>query len=269
MTVSLSLECDVWLMPTDFQARGQCARKEVVMTHPSRNGLVVLCVVSGCADLEDIAAPQSEVAAAVTEPARSTRCPLDAPDSRIKHIIYVQFDNVHFRRDNPHVPSDLEQMPHLLDFITDHGTLLSNHHTPLISHTADNILTSLTGVYGDRHGQPVANGFGFFTPPGSPSFVGFASSFTYWTDVVNPTTDPRFSMITADGKNAPAPWVAFTRAGCNFGGVSTANVVLENVTSDIITVFGASSPEAAEARANPTKATADFVGISVHCAAGS
>jgi hypothetical protein len=232
--------------------------------------LTALVTLSACGDVVDETPMQVSISVASPRAARPMPgCALDAPDSRIKHIIYVEFDNVHFRRDNPHVPSDLEQMPHLLDFITDHGTLLSNHHTPLISHTADDILTSLTGVYGDRHGQPVANSFGFFTPPGSPSFVGFASSFTYWTDVVNPTTDPRFSMITADGKNAPAPWVAFTRAGCNFGGVSTANLVLENVTSDIITVFGASSPEAAEARANPTKAMADFVGISVHCAAGS
>ena len=25
----------------------------------------------------------------------------------IKHVVYIQFDNVHFRRDNPNVPSDL------------------------------------------------------------------------------------------------------------------------------------------------------------------
>jgi hypothetical protein len=41
-------------------------------------------------------------------------------------------------------------MPNLLNFITNNGTLLSNHHTPLISHTATDILTSLTGVYGNR-----------------------------------------------------------------------------------------------------------------------
>ena len=26
----------------------------------------------------------------------------------ITHIVHIQFDNVHFRRDNPNVPSDLE-----------------------------------------------------------------------------------------------------------------------------------------------------------------
>jgi hypothetical protein len=49
--------------------------------------------------------------------------------------IYIQFDNVHLRRDNQNVPSDLEQMPNLLNFLQNQGTLFTNHHTPLISHT--------------------------------------------------------------------------------------------------------------------------------------
>ena len=35
----------------------------------------------------------------------------------IQHIVYIQFDNVHLRRDNPNVPSDLEQIPNLLNFL--------------------------------------------------------------------------------------------------------------------------------------------------------
>jgi hypothetical protein len=186
----------------------------------------------------------------------------------VQHVIYLQFDNVHFRRDNPNVPSDLEQMPHLLSFLTDNGTLLANHHTPLISHTADDIVTSLTGVYPARHGEAVANSYAFFTPPGSKFFDGFASSFTYWTDPVNTTTNTSFNVITPDGKNAPAPWVPYTRAGCNVGAVSTANIELENIRGDINTVFGPTSPEAAEAKATPGQAVADFEGIAVHCAAG-
>src|SRR5213592_3789832 len=99
-------------------------------------------------------------AAFITNQAASTpaahTCAL-GPDGRIKHVIYIQFDNTHFRRDNPNVPSDLEQMPNLLNFITGNGTLLSNDHTVLISHTAGGILSSLTGVYPDRHGQIVSN----------------------------------------------------------------------------------------------------------------
>src|SRR5499425_1932946 len=83
----------------------------------------------------------------------------------IKHVVQIQFDNVHLRRDNPNVPSDLEQMPNLLNFIQQNGVISGNHHTPLISHTANDILTSLTGVYPDRHGVPVANSYGIFVNP--------------------------------------------------------------------------------------------------------
>lgn len=244
------------------------------MKRSSRIGIAVLAALPACGvGLDEASTPES-LRAAPLGGSRATAtpavgCPFDAPDSRIRHVIYVQFDNVHFRRDQPRVPSDLEQMPHLLDFITGHGTLLSNHHTPLISHTANNLLTSLTGVYGDRHGQPVSNSFGLFTPPGSRTFDAFASSFAYWTDVVSPALDPRFNMITADGVNAPAPWVAFTRAGCNVGAAAIANIDLENVTTDVVNVFGATSAEAAEARADRVKAAADFEGIAVHCAADS
>jgi hypothetical protein len=60
----------------------------------------------------------------------------------VKHVIYLQFDNVHYTRDDPNVPSDLQQMPNLLHFITGQGTLISHEHTPLIAHTADDIVTS-------------------------------------------------------------------------------------------------------------------------------
>ena len=96
----------------------------------------------------------------------SSRCQLNSPQGKIKHVIYVQFDNTHFTRDNPNVPSDLEQMPNLLNFIESNGVLLSNHHTPLIAHTATDILTSLTGVYGARHGVPISNSFRYFNPNG-------------------------------------------------------------------------------------------------------
>ena len=89
------------------------------------------------------------------------------PDGQIRHVIYIQFDNTHFTRDNPNVPSDLEQMPNLLNFIKTNGVLDDNHHTPLISHTATDILTSFTGVYGSNHGVPVANSFRYFNPNGT------------------------------------------------------------------------------------------------------
>jgi hypothetical protein len=206
-------------------------------------------------------------------PASNNGCDLNSARGQIQHVVYIQFDNVHFTRDNPNVPSDLEQMPNLLNFVTNNGVLMTNHHTPLKSHTADDIITSLTGVYPDKHGQPIANAFGWFTPPGSKFFDGFAASFQYWTDIVNATTDPTFFMITKDGKNAPAPWVPWTRAGCNVGAVSIANMELENVAGDLQSVFGSDPTELAaalaEAKANHNEAVADFEGIAIHCAAGN
>jgi hypothetical protein len=199
-------------------------------------------------------------------------CELDSSGG-IKHVIYLQFDNTHFLRDDPNVPSDLEQMPTLLNFIRNNGTLMTNDHTVLISHTAGGILSSLTGVYPDRHGQAVSNSFRYFKPDGT---TNSGVSFAYWTAPVftppgggnAPPFDTTYNMITESGANAPAPWVPFTRAGCSFGAFATANVVLENTAIDIPTVFGDPSPEADEVRADPAQGFADFVGVAVHCAKG-
>jgi hypothetical protein len=47
----------------------------------------------------------------------SAACQLNAPGGQTKRVINIVFDNVHLRRDNPNVPSDLEQMPNLLNFL--------------------------------------------------------------------------------------------------------------------------------------------------------
>ena len=213
-------------------------------------------------------------AGASASPATTT-CALGANGSSVKHVIYIQFDNVHYTRDNPNVPSDLEQMPNLLNFITGNGTLISHEHTPLIAHTADDIVTSETGLYGSDQGIPIANEYNYYTPSGSTDTAG---SFAYWTDPVvdydtttsAPVGDSDYTLVTAQGKNAPAPWVPYTRAGCDFGSVAAADTELENTLPDIPLVFGANSPEAKEAE-NPklaNKAEADFMGLSVHCAQG-
>jgi hypothetical protein len=72
----------------------------------------------------------------------------------------------------------------------------------------------------------------------------------------------------------PPPWVPWTRAGCNVGAVSIANMELENISGDIVTVFGPASPEELEVQAdtkakNTAPAIADFEGIAIHCAAGN
>ncbi len=210
-------------------------------------------------------------------------CQLNSPKGQVKHVIYLIFDNVHFLRDNPNVPSDLEQMPHLLNFIRGNGTLMTNDHTVLISHTANGILTNLTGTYSDRHGQAVSNSYRYFRADGT---TASSSSFKYWTDLTDdvntPPTDPNFNMVNGDSgtpRNAPAPWVPYTRAGCDFGATALANVVLENTgtgpAGDMTKVFGTGSPEWLEAQASnaaPANTAArnlaqtDFVGMAVHCA---
>jgi hypothetical protein len=183
-------------------------------------------------------------------------------------VVYVEFDNVHFTRDNPNVPSDLEQMPNLLNFIKQNGTLDTGDHTVLISHTANDILTTQTGLYSDNTGIFIANSFGVFEPGGG--FVDLPSAFFYWTDKVSDinsfTQDSSYALTTPTGQNVPAPWVPFTRAGCDVGAFSTANIVLEREPFDVKKVFGATSPQALETGSNQTN---DFIGAAIHCAIGS
>jgi hypothetical protein len=190
-------------------------------------------------------------------------CKLNSPGNRIKRVVHLTFDNVHLRRDNPNVPSDLEQMPHLLNFLLENGTVSGNHYTPLISHTAQDVVSVLTGTYGNRFGWTVANSYGFFRPNGT---VGFQSSFLYWTGA---SADGNVQMANENGKIASAPWAVWTRAGCDVGAFSTANIEFESIPADVITVYGPNSAEAAEAAANHNLAVADFEGIALHCAQNS
>ncbi len=217
--------------------------------------LVAIAALAAAAIIPGQASAQAPAAAA---PATAT-CSLG---NGITHVVNIVFDNVHLTRDNPNVPSDLEQMPNLLNFIENNGTMVSHNFTPLISHTANDIVTTLTGLYPDQQGLTVANSYGFFRPNGTD---GFTSAFQYWTDKIG---DGTFNNVTASGTNTPAPWVPFTRAGCNVGGISTANIEMEN-NGNIFDVFGPNSPQAQEAIANPGQATADFIGIAIHCAQGS
>ena len=58
-------------------------------------------------------------------------------------------------------------------------------HTVLISHTANDILTTQTGLYSDNTGIFIANSFGVYTP--DKQSIYFPSSFFYWTDKVSDT----------------------------------------------------------------------------------
>jgi len=240
--------------------------------------LMTMTLLIGGGGAVAIAAPSG---AAAASPSGSNACHLG---NGVSHVIDIVFDNVHFARDNPNVPSDLEQMPHLLNFLEQNGTVFSNSHTPIIAHTADDSLAIYTGLYGDRHGQPLTNSYKVYNQDGS---TDPASSFAYWTSPVDDTaahptgndTTPSMAYSSTvpatQGTNlqTPAPWVPFTRAGCNVGNFSTANMVLENTGVDLPTVFGSSSPEVAQYNADTDSykdaEVADYVGVAVHCAAGN
>ncbi len=84
------------------------------------------------------------------------------------------------------------------------------------------------------------------------------------SDITLATADNSFALTTPLGKNVPAPWVPFTRAGCDVGAFSTANIVLERTPFDVNKVFGPNSPQAGDANQ-----TDDFIGVAIHCAKGS
>jgi hypothetical protein len=228
--------------------------------------------------------PAGEVATTAGHPAST--CHLA---NGIKHVVEIGFDNVHYYRDNPNVPSDLQMLPNLLHFIEGKGTLLTNNHTPLIAHTADDLLTTFTGLYGDRAGMPVSNDYQSYNKNGTTDLDG---SFAYWTDPVYDTestpsaghdTNPSLVYspvppatsrhVIKPDKTTPAPWVPFTEAGCSVGEVASVDQELENVSVDIPKVFGPNSPEARQLKADPDSykdpEQADYVGLAVHCAHGS
>ena len=122
------------------------------------------------------------LAGGATSASAASSCQLRSPNGTpIKHVVHIVFDNVHLRRDVPNVPSDLEQIPDLLNFLQGNGVVTGNHHTPLISHTATDLLTVQTGLYGDRMGIPVSNAYGFYRADGS---VGIPELFPVLDRVV-------------------------------------------------------------------------------------
>jgi hypothetical protein len=207
----------------------------------------------------------------------------------ITHVVQIGFDNVHFFRDNPNVPSDLEMLPNLLHFLEGNGTLLSNSHTPLIAHTGNDLMTTATGLYGDRQGIPIANSYQSWNPNGT---TDPATVFTYWNDAIDDTastptaghdTNPNLVYSPVPPATAsspvkpdtitPAPWVPYTEAGCNVGEIATVDQELENPSPDLAEVFGSGSPEVKQLNADPDPykdpEVADYIGLGVHCAKGS
>jgi hypothetical protein len=121
---------------------------------------------------------------------------------------------------------------------------------------------------------PQANSYRYYEPDGSTDVAG---SFSYWTDPVDSYTtanglgigDSSYNIVGPGGLNVPAPWVPFTRAGCNVGEVALADLDLENALPDAAVVFGQGSPEAQLAASNPALFQTEFQGLAVHCARAS
>src|SRR5262249_41840785 len=119
----------------------------------------------------------------------------------------------------------------------------------------------------------------FFRQDGSVSIGN--PSFLYWTAK---SGDGNPLMINELGKTHPAPWVPFTRAGCDVGAYSVANMEFETVPGDVQAFFGPNSQQAlgiaAILAANPNdnnfahqkarqSVNTDWLGIAVHCSQGS
>ena len=110
-------------------------------------------------------------------------------------------------------------------------------------------MTSESGLYGSHQGVPVANEYQYYKPDGTTDEAG---SFAYWADPIvdyntnlagTPIGDSNPTMIGSNGKMAPAPWVPYTRGGCNYGTVASANTEIENTLPDVALVYGKNSPQ--------------------------
>src|SRR6202035_2703509 len=242
-------------------ARGRAGRRAAWLRVTAAASSATLLGTLGLAGTSMAATGAAANAAKPAAATAGTSCHLG---NGVKHVVTLVFDNVHYFRDNPNVPSDLQLLPNLLNFIEHNGTMLTNNHTPLIAHTANDILTNFTGLYGDRHGMPISNSYQAYNadgPNGTFNTTDPAGSFAYWTDPVFDTkvppraghdTNPNMVYAPVPPATArtpvapttvtPAPWVPYTRAGCNVGDVATANMELENTTPDIADAFGANSP---------------------------
>src|SRR6185369_11745660 len=222
-------------------ARGRAGRQAAWLRVTAAASSATLLGTLGLAGTSMAATGAAANAAKPAVATADTSCHLG---NGVKHVVTLMFDNVHYFRDNPNVPSDLQLMPNLLNFFQDNGTFLSNNHTPLIAHTADDILTTFTGLYGDRHGMPISNSYQAYNADGTTDPAG---SFAYWTDPIFDTAahpnaghDTNPSLVYAASPPAttsppptpdtttPAPWVPFTRAGCNVGEAGSVNQDLEN-----------------------------------------
>jgi hypothetical protein len=87
----------------------------------------------------------------------------------------------------------------------------------------------------------------------------------------------RFALHQSERRQHTVPWVPFTRVGCDFAGIGSANMEFENDTSDVANVFGTSSPQFAlgnwsfntafdqDFEKGSNLGETDFEGLAIHC----
>ena len=153
---------------------------------------------------------------------RLVRPPVEGRQDPARHLPPVRQRALRARQ--PERPVRLEQMPHLLNFLKDNGTFDTNDHTVLISHTGGGILSSLTGLYPNRHGQAVSNSYGYFRPDGSGRILVDRSSTGPTTRTAatrrttrrrrRPTRTTTWSTPTRPRSAALAPCATHPRRGC-------------------------------------------------------
>jgi hypothetical protein len=183
-------------------------------------------------------------ALAASNSGQAPRCNLQSIGNKIKQVIHIQFDNVHLRRDNPNVPSDLEQMSNLLNFMQNDGTVFTDHHTPLISHTAVDMLrlVGLTDDYahdgrvlfealsseaagGSLQAHPdmlsaLAAAYKSISAPlgelGFRSLTGISTSALKADDATYATLEAQIKSVTATRNNIAGPMITMLE-GAAFG----------------------------------------------------
>jgi hypothetical protein len=86
-------------------------------------------------------------------------CQLGREPGSIQHVVYIQFDNTHLRRDIPEVPSDLEQNPH--SYQSDGRVITQVLHESARARSLDDDHRGHTEELGERYKQLNAS-FGRF-----------------------------------------------------------------------------------------------------------
>ena len=114
-----------------------------------------------------------------------------------------------------------------LNFFEQNGTMMSNSHTPLIAHTADDILTTLTGLYGDRHGMPVSNSYQAYNADGTTG--SFGADVTNTLDEFGDSTE---TVLVTSGSDPDAP------IGSVFETVIFGDTGIESLYTDIPSTTG-------------------------------